>query len=99
MGQSSPVNDLRELAARFAESWPDVGPIGHELGHDPTDRWVRVHSLPDSKRYPQTEEELAELVHRHNSTQASIRANPPDPIAQSPTRRPTSLLDERSRAN
>jgi hypothetical protein len=30
------------------------------------DRWVRIHSLPRSKRYAETETERVELLHRHN---------------------------------
>ena len=31
------------------------------------ERWLRIHSLPESKRYDETEEEYAELFHRHNA--------------------------------
>jgi hypothetical protein len=31
------------------------------------DRWLRIHSLPESKRYAQSESEQEELIARHNS--------------------------------
>ncbi|MEU0334737.1 hypothetical protein [Streptomyces sp. NPDC006193] len=31
------------------------------------DRWVRFHSLPGSKRYPQSEDEYATVLERHNT--------------------------------
>ena len=30
------------------------------------ERWLRIHSLPESKRYAESEEEWAELLLRHN---------------------------------
>lgn len=36
------------------------------------DRWVRVHSLTDSKRYPDSRREMADLLGRHNALGAEI---------------------------
>src|SRR5688572_12438686 len=46
--------------------FPNCEPIGHHLRVAFADRWVRFHSLPDSKRYPEDETEYAELLARHN---------------------------------
>ena len=35
-------------------------------------RWVRFHSLPESKRYPDGEDEYATLLARHNTVLASL---------------------------
>ncbi|WP_196778171.1 DUF3885 domain-containing protein [Lentzea aerocolonigenes] len=55
-----------ELTRRWEESWPDCPPIGHELRCE-KDRWVRFHSLPESKRYPDTEDEWAIVLDRYNT--------------------------------
>jgi hypothetical protein len=41
-------------------------PVGHVLRSAISDRWLRVHSLPDSKRYAETDAEYDELLRRHN---------------------------------
>ena len=49
------------------ERWyPNCEPIGHLLRTEFSKRWVRFHSLPDSKQYPETETEYAEVLQRHN---------------------------------
>ena len=54
----------------------------HDLGGSPLiayrlrelfpSRWVRFHSLPHSKRYADTPEELAEIHHRHDTIAAAL---------------------------
>ncbi|MFD9737583.1 hypothetical protein [Umezawaea sp. NPDC059074] len=46
--------------------WPDCPLIGHELRCE-RDRWVRFHSLPESKRYPDTEDEWTIVLDRYNT--------------------------------
>lgn len=36
------------------------------------DRWVRIHSLPKSKRYPDTDAERSEILRRHNTVAGAI---------------------------
>jgi hypothetical protein len=55
-----------ELLRRWEEHWPDCPPIGYELRCE-RDRWVRFHSLPESKRYPDTEDEWAIVLDRYNT--------------------------------
>lgn len=43
----------------------DIAPRGHLLRGAVGDRWVRFHSLPDGKRYAETEDEHLELQRRH----------------------------------
>jgi hypothetical protein len=47
--------------------FPNCEPLGHRLREAFADRWVRFHSLPQSKRYPETEAEYAEVLIRHNA--------------------------------
>ncbi len=44
-----------------------ASPIAHELRLACADRWIRFHSLPDSKRYAECEAEYTELLSRHNA--------------------------------
>jgi hypothetical protein len=41
-------------------------PIADRLKWIFPDRWVRFHTLPESKRYPDTGEELSEILDWHN---------------------------------
>ncbi len=58
-------------AVSFLADWallhPGVPPIGHRLKTAYSKRWMRIHSLPASKRYPDTVEEWAILLHRQNT--------------------------------
>ena len=58
---TSPVDAVRW----WQEAVGPVAPVGHVLRRFFADRWVRFHSLPDSKRYAETSEEYEELVRRH----------------------------------
>lgn len=43
----------------------EFAPIGHVLRHHLCESWTRFHSLPESKRYAQTESEHEEILRRH----------------------------------
>jgi hypothetical protein len=47
-------------------SFPGCEPVAHRLRVTFPTRWVRFHSLPRSKRYPDDEREYATLLDRHN---------------------------------
>ncbi|MFD6971116.1 hypothetical protein [Streptomyces sp. NPDC059949] len=42
-------------------------PEAHQFKHAYADRWVRFHSLPESKRYPEDETEYAIVLDRYNT--------------------------------
>lgn len=46
--------------------FPDCEPVAHHLPVVFPERWVRFHSLPSSKRYPEDADEYATLIERHN---------------------------------
>jgi hypothetical protein len=46
--------------------FPDVALVPHPYRHVYPDRWFRIHSLPDSQRYAETEEEWNILLNRQN---------------------------------
>jgi len=47
-------------------SYPETVPISHYFKHDYPDRWFRIHSLPDSKRYADNDNEWNILLQRQN---------------------------------
>ncbi|RZQ62722.1 DUF3885 domain-containing protein [Amycolatopsis suaedae] len=58
---------MTDLHDRWRHNWQDCPPIAHDLKHSHPDRWVRFHSLPESKRYPGDEAEYATVLHRYNT--------------------------------
>jgi hypothetical protein len=61
---ANPINS--EVLARWPLWYPDTPPIGFLLREAYPDRWLRIHSLPEAKRYPTSGFEYAELLRRHN---------------------------------
>lgn len=55
---------------RINSSWDDVFgsafPSRESCREAFHDCWIRIHSLPDSKRYPDSEEDVSQLLLRHN---------------------------------
>ncbi len=51
----------------WAKNFPEIPPINHLFKHLLSERWLRIHSLPDAKRYATTDEEWSILLHRQNS--------------------------------
>lgn len=55
-----------KLTENWNNNFPDFSPLAHELKHRFNDRWFRIHTLPESKRYPENENEISEILRRHN---------------------------------
>ncbi|MDL2077205.1 hypothetical protein QNN03_12215 [Streptomyces sp. GXMU-J15] len=55
------------LAALWRQRHPPVPPLAHTFRTRFADRWVRYHSLPESKRYAESEEEYAVVLDRYNT--------------------------------
>jgi hypothetical protein len=54
------------MLASWLQWFPDCEPVAHRLRAAFPTRWVRLHSLPESKRYPEDEDEYATVLERHN---------------------------------
>jgi hypothetical protein len=52
--------------SEWRTAYPGCLPIGYQLRERFPERWFRIHSLPESKRYAETPEEHREVLHRHN---------------------------------
>jgi hypothetical protein len=61
---SEPESNL--LSDYWAKNYPDSPPIAHRLREVLRNRWVRFHSLPESKRYAESEDEYLTILQRHN---------------------------------
>lgn len=57
--------DAASFEAAWRRQWPDNEPIAYELPS--SERWVRFHSLPESKRYAENESEYGVVIHRHRA--------------------------------
>jgi hypothetical protein len=58
--------DTAVLSRLWDEQWPGCSKVPYEL-RTVRDRWIRFHTLPDSKRYPESEAEYATVLARHNA--------------------------------
>jgi hypothetical protein len=50
----------------WSSTYPDTIPISHYFRYDFNDRWFRIHSLPESKRYAENETDWNILLDRQN---------------------------------
>jgi len=60
------MSEAEQLSLLWDERW-GTPPVGHFVRYDHPDRWVRFHSLPGSKRYAETDSEMAEILRRHHA--------------------------------
>lgn len=57
---------LHPVAQAWRECFGEVLPAGFLCRGALQDRWLRIHSLPDSKRYAEDQSEVAEMLRRQN---------------------------------
>lgn len=57
--------DLDALSVLWERQWP--APRGASLRHAYPERWVRFHGLPESKEYPESENEYAIVLKRQRA--------------------------------
>ncbi|QLE85300.1 hypothetical protein FLM48_09500 [Shewanella sp. Scap07] len=58
---------IKDLTEFWETEFKSFVPEAHNLKHEFSDRWVRFHYLPESKRYPQNEQEYIEVLRRYNT--------------------------------
>lgn len=63
---------IERLTAAWNAEWPETPPIAFLLRSLHPDRWVRFHSLPGSKRYPETDAERTTVLRRHHALMAAL---------------------------
>jgi hypothetical protein len=69
------VIDTVELSRLWDERWPGCSKLPYEL-RGLRHQWVRFHTLPGSKRYPDTEAEYEVILARHNTVLAELVTGP-----------------------
>lgn len=57
---------------RWARWHPGAPPVGFLLRDAPGTHWLRIHSLPQSKRMPESDADYAELLRRHNLVASEV---------------------------
>jgi len=67
------------MLTQWHKQSPDCEPVAHELRAAFPRRWVRFHSLPEAKRYPENAAEYAEVLHRNNTILGEL-LGPPTPV-------------------
>jgi hypothetical protein len=55
-----------EFQVRWQQWYPGTVPLGHRMRVSHSPRWLRIHSLPDGKRYAESASEEAALLAAHN---------------------------------
>jgi hypothetical protein len=60
------------MLADWQLRFPNCEPVAHQLRVVFAARWVRFHSLPESKRYPEDESEYATVLGRHNGVLSEL---------------------------
>jgi hypothetical protein len=66
---------VEEFKIFWESTYPDTVPIGHYFKYDYHDRWFRIHSLPDSRRYPEDEGDWEILLNRQNTILTDLLTN------------------------
>jgi len=67
----------------------DCPPVGYLLRESFPERWFRIHSLPDTKRYAETARELVTVLSRQNSVATDLLgADSPAVLVASPSHVP-----------
>jgi hypothetical protein len=66
-------DEVDSLTAAWQTRWGG-SPVAYELRGRHADRWVRFHSLPESKRYAETEEEYETILDRHHRVLTELGA-------------------------
>lgn len=63
---------MKELKAWWQSHYDAATPVAHLLRHQVPERWFRIHSLPQSKRYAETLDEYSTLLTRHNTIATDV---------------------------
>lgn len=61
-----------EISTMWLSAFGVIPPAGYACRDKLGARWLRIHSLPESKRYPETEAEHRELLRRHNDVATAV---------------------------
>ena len=57
----------------WQQKWPACPPVADDIKHFYEDKWLRMHSLPGGKRYPENDKEYSSLILRHQTILNEIK--------------------------
>ena len=86
------------LPSWWTSAFPDAPPLGHRLRLAYPDRWLRIHSLPESRRYPSDAAELELLLDRHQAVADELLGRERACMLVTPTWTPAELGERRTLA-
>jgi hypothetical protein len=66
--------DVEALTRLWQQLWPQCPPIGYLLRYHMPDRWLRIHTLPNSQRYPVNASDYEIVLHRYNAVLSELGA-------------------------
>jgi hypothetical protein len=69
---TDPIDDAEWWRQRYS----DAEPVGYSLRAAFSERWVRIHSLQRSKRYPEDSSDWATLIDRHRTVSSKVLGTP-----------------------
>ncbi len=69
---SDSVFTMKMIAEEWRITFGAIPPLGHVCRAELNDRWFRIHSLPESKRYPEDDLERQEICRRHNEVATRV---------------------------
>jgi hypothetical protein len=64
--------DPLSLALLWKQRWPESPPVAQWVRDTYGERWVRFHSLPGSRRYPDNETEERVVLHRYKTVLSEL---------------------------
>lgn len=84
------MNPFQHIWSRFHEGhWP----VGYRLTGSEAANWVRFHSLPNSKRYADSDDERRTILQRQNSLAAEVLGSDPCWLVQTHWITPAGVTD------
>ena len=60
------------MRTKGADEFGTIPPLGYRLRLSYPDRWIRIYSLPEGKRYAETDEEREILLERQNAVASFV---------------------------
>ncbi|MGE0426114.1 MAG: hypothetical protein AB7O88_27895 [Reyranellaceae bacterium] len=63
---------IHHLVSKWPTWFPDCPPFGPFMRSLFTERWLRIYSLPEGKRYATSDQEVATILRRHNDVAEAV---------------------------
>lgn len=64
--------EIKKFEKQWQNNWGDTLPIAEDLKEQFAPLWLRIHSLPNAKRYPESKEEYEEVIKRYEAVLSDL---------------------------